>query len=342
MTRKETTMIGQKLALAIAGAATLLGCGEKIASIGNPPPAPEFSVDQSDPNNPIFKVTSVEGFMFNWDFGNGKLSQDSLDTVYFPFADTYTVKLTASNKGGATTTAKKLMVATTDPKICANRYYRMLTGGCDAAGKTWKIDNADSALGNGGPPGKNAEGNGVSTYNDPIMYWWQSSLKSEKPSPPPGALDDDYVFGLRGFTYKNECHGDFYFNWQWANKLFGMTQAQYADTIHAYTPNGPATWTLDIDSTTVEDTIKSNGVVSAVRNRFITDSATGKRVNLILTLSNDNYLGYCSGASVYQILKMTPDTMYLRHELVETDPKNANATGTNRLEWRYLRLVAKK
>jgi hypothetical protein len=32
--------------------------------------------------------------------------------------------------------------------------------------------------------------------------------------------------------------------------------------------------------------------------------------------------------------------MYLRHELAE--PADANATGINRLEWRYLRLVAKK
>jgi PKD repeat protein len=336
-------MARYRLVITVIAAAVLAGCGEKIASIGNPPSAPEFSVNQTDPNNVIFTVTAAEGFMTNWDFGNGKLSQHNTDTVYYPFADTYTVKLTASAKGGAATTTKKIVVATTDPKICSNRFYAMLSGGCDATAKIWKIDNADSAFGNGGPPGKDPNGNGISNFNDPIQYWWRSSLTSENPAPPPRALDDEYVFGLRGFTYKNDCHGDFFFNWQWANKLFGLGQSQYADTIHAYTPNSPATWALEVDTVTREDTIMSNGAISAIRNRWFSDTTVSRqRFNLVLTLSNDNYIGYCSGTSTYEILKMTPDTMYLRHELVETDPKNASKTGTNRLEWRYVRLLAKK
>jgi hypothetical protein len=214
----------------------------------------------------------------------------------------------------------------------------MLTGGCDAASKTWKIDSADSALANGPPSSKSAEGKGTSSYNDPISYWWKSSLNGEKSEPPPRALDDEYVFGLKGFPYSNNCHGDFYFNWKWANKLFGLTQATYADTIHAYTPNNPATWKLDIDSLSPEDMSAKDS--TTWKKRFFTDSATGKRFNLILSLSNSNYLGYCSGVSIYQILRISTDTMYLRHELAE--PADANATGINRLEWRYLRLVAKK
>jgi PKD repeat protein len=341
-------MVRFKLALSMAFVGVMFGCGEKTVSIGNPPPAPMFSVDQTDPNRPIFKVLSAEGFMFNWDFGNGTLTQDSVDTVYYPFADTYTVTLTASNKGGATTTDTTLVIATTDPKICANKYYAMLSGGCGIASKTWKIDNADSALGNGGPPPKDpASGSGVSNYNDQIQYWWQSALAgrgpTDPPTPPPRALDDEYVFGLRDFTYKNDCHGDFFFNWQWANKLYALNQLQYHDTALTYTPNTPATWTLDIDTVTPEDTIKVNGVIFSIRNRYFTDSTiSSKRFNLILTLSNDNYIGYCSGTSIYEILKMTPDTMYLRHELIETDVENQGKTGTNKLEWRYLRLVAKK
>jgi hypothetical protein len=149
--------------------------------------------------------------------------------------------------------------------------------------------------------------------------------------PPSGARDDRYVFGLKGFTYKNDCHGDFYFNWMWCNEFFGTEQKTFADTIHGYIPNDPATWTLDIDTVSVEDSL--NGKV-----RFFTDSTTGKRFNLILTLSNDNYIGYCSGVSIYQILDITENTMYLRHELAE--PDDPSITGSNRLEWRYLRLVA--
>jgi PKD repeat protein len=331
-------MLLQNLVVAIAAGAVMFGCAEHAVDIGNPPPAPQFSTSKIDENNIIFTVSSAEGFMVNWDFGNGKLSQRQTDTMYYPFADTYKVKLTVSAKGGAATTSKDVVVAVTDPKICANKYYTMLTGGCDVESKTWKIDNADSALANGG-----ATSGGISSYNDPIKTdFWKSSLATIPPVPPAEALDDEYVFGLRGFTYKNDCHGNFYFNWQWANKLFGLNQDIYRDTIVAYTPNNPATWTLEVDTATKEDTVINNGVISAIRTRFFTDSTTGQRFNLILTLSNDNYLGYCSGTSTYQILSISPDTMYLRHELVETDPKNAGKTGANRLEWRYLRLVAKK
>ncbi|MBN1129799.1 MAG: PKD domain-containing protein, partial [Chitinispirillaceae bacterium] len=314
-------------------------CAEKTVSIGDPPPSPEFSIDKIDENNIVFSVTSAEGFMVNWDFGNGSLSQKEIDTMYYPFADSYTVKLTVSNRGGATTTRETVVIEETDPAICANQYYTYISGGCDVESKTWKIADADSALANGPPAPKDANGNGISSYNDPVSFWWKSSKETDPPVPPSGALDDEYVFGLRGFTYKNDCNGDFYFNWQWCNKLFGTQQNTYKDTVHAYIPNNPATWVLDVDTTTPEDTILGGTVV---RQRFFTDSATGKRFNLILTLSNDNYLGYCSGTSIYQILKITPDTMYLRHELVETDPKNASATGANRLEWRYLRLVTKE
>ncbi|MBN1577865.1 MAG: PKD domain-containing protein [Chitinispirillaceae bacterium] len=322
-------MLRHGLVIATAVAGVMFGCGEKTVSIGDPPPEPEFSIDQSDPNNIVFTVTSAEGFMVNWDFGNGKLSQKEIDTVYYPFADTYKVTLTASNKGGATTTNETLVIATTDPEICENRYYELLSGGCDVESKTWMLYDGDSTYGNGPPTPVDSLGNGTSSYNDPISHWF-NSVKSTG-EPPPRAMDDEYVFGLRGFTYKNDCHGDFYFNWKWTNKLYGTTQETYADTIHGYTPNNPATWTLDMD--TVADT-------AGGKRGFFTDSTTGKSFNLILTLSNDNYIGYCSGVSIYQILTITEDTMYLRHELAE--PDDPAVTGPNRLEWRYLRLVTKK
>ncbi|MBN1129073.1 MAG: PKD domain-containing protein [Chitinispirillaceae bacterium] len=324
-------MIRHLLFIGAAAAAILLSCGDNAISIGDPPPAPEFTIDKNDPNNVIFTVTKAEGFMINWDFGNGKLSQKRIDTVYYPFADTYTVLLTASNRGGATTAKENVVIASTDPEICENRFYALLAGGCGVASKTWKIDDADSAFANGPPSAKDSLGNGTSSYNDPISFWWKSVKVNN--IPPAGALDDEYVFGLKGFTYKNECHGDFYFNWKWCNKLFGTEQATYADTIHAYTPNNPATWKLEVDSITAEDSATG-------KMRYFVDTITGNRFNLILTVSNDNYIGYCSGVSIYQILHMTPDTMVLRHELAE--PDKPAVTGPNRLEWRYVRLVAKK
>lgn len=327
------------LVFGIAAFIVMVRCGDNNAvSIGNPPPSPEFSIDQADPNNVIFKVTKAEGFMINWDYGNGKLSQNSVDTMYYPFADTYSVKLTASNKGGATTTSRDLVIATTDPKICSNKYYELLSGGCNVASKIWKLSSSDGAYSNGPPSSKDTLGNGTSNYNDQISYWWNSSLATIPPVPDARSLDDEYVFGLRGFTYKNNCDSSFYFNWKWANKLFGMSQKTYADTICPYTPNNPATWTLDVDTLTPEDMTAKDS--TAWKKRYFTDSVTGKRFNLILTLSNSNYIGYGSGTSIYQILRINQDTMYLRSELLE--PDKPSVIGPNRLEWRYSRYIAKK
>lgn len=315
------------LAAALGG---LVGCNDDGVAMGPPPPAPEFTMNQSDPNNVIFTVTSAQGFMVNWDFGNGTLSKKLVDTVYFPFADSYSVSLAVSGRGGAAVTKKEVVIARTDPVLCANIYYTYLTGGCGIPSKTWVIPDADSAFGNGGPSPKDSLGGGTSSYDDKIVYWWNSDTAATPRIPDARSLDDEYVFALKGFVYKNESHGHFYFNWKWANKLFGATQATFADTIRTYIPTNPATWKLE----TVPEADTTGG-----KRAFFTDSATGKRFNLILHLSSDNYIGYGSGTSTYQILSITADKMFLRHELAE--PDKPSVTGPNRLEWRYLNLVSK-
>jgi len=319
------------LLMLAAAMVAMVGCNEGHDPLGAPPEAPQFTMDQSDPNNIVFSVTSATGFMVNWDFGNGTLSQKMVDTVYYPFADNYTVSLAASGKGGATVTKKDVVIAQTDPEICANPYYQYLTGGCGVPSKTWMVLNADSAFGNGPPSAKDTLGNGTSSYSDKISFWWTSSKVGIPPLPDPRTVDDEYIFQLKDFVYKNEPHGNFFFNWKWANKLFGATQATYADTIWSYIPNNPSTWKMER---------VAEGDTTGGKRGFFTDSTTGKRFNLIVTLSNDNYIGYCSGTSTYQILQINADTMKMRHELAE--PDDPAATGPNRLEWRYLTLVAKK
>ncbi len=309
---------------------SLLGCNETTVVIGPPPPAPDFVVDQSDPNNVVFTVTSAEGFMINWDFGNGILSQNTTETVYYPFADTYTVSLAVSGKGGATVTEKQVVITQTDPEICSNVYYTYLTGGCGVPQKIWMVADADSAFGNGPPSAKDSLGNGTSSYDDKVSYWFNSSKSGSPPLPDPRSLDDEYIFKLKGFVYENDCKGDFFFNYKWANALFGATQATFADTIWGYVPNNPATWEMEV----VPEADTTGG-----KRAFFTDSTTGERFNLVIKFSNDNYIGYGSGTSIYQILKIDETTLHLRHELAE--PDDPAATGPNRVEWRYLRLVAK-
>jgi hypothetical protein len=317
--------------MTLVAALAVISCTDDREPLGPPPEAPQFTMDQSDPNNIIFKVTSAKGFMVNWDFGNGTFSQKMVDTVYYPFADKYTVSLATSGKGGATVSKKEVVIAETDPVICANKFYEYLTGGCGVPSKTWVVANADSAFGNGPPSAKDSLGNGTSSYSDKVSFWWNSSKVGIPPLPDPRSLDDEYIFELKGFAYTNKNNGNFFFNWKWANKLFGGTQATFADTIWTYVPNSPATWKIER---------VPEGDTTGGKRAFFTDTASGERFNLIVTLSNDNYIGYCSGTSTYQILKVNADTLRMRHELAE--PDKPSATGPNRVEWRYLNLVSKK
>lgn len=303
--------------------ALLLGCSPESPSIGSPPPAPSFTCDTTSPNHIIFTVTEAQGFMINWDFGIGQFandywlfpgqdstfSQNNKDTVFYPFPDTYTITLTASNKGGATSYTREIVVGTFDTSVMHNTYWNLLTGGPDSLnGKTWVWQNDSTAYGYG-------QASNPSTYKDPIKNSFP--LLKQKPA---GVLNDEYVFALAHFRYENNCGGDFLFNWMWANNLLGSEIKNGRDSVFEYTPPQDATWRL------VEQQVDTTKI-------------------LLLSLSSESYLGICNGmssyagSSTYQILKLTEDTLFIRYEMANPDDIK---TGTSRTRWDYLRLVHKK
>jgi hypothetical protein len=124
----------------------MFGCNPESPSIGLPPPAPSFAYDTTNPNRIVFTVTEAQGFMINWDFGIGDFSADYLlfpgqdstfsqknkDTVFYPFPDTYTITLTTSDKGGATSYSREVVVNTFDSSVIHNNLWNLLTGGPDS------------------------------------------------------------------------------------------------------------------------------------------------------------------------------------------------------------------
>jgi hypothetical protein len=103
------------------------------------------------------------------------------------WAGTYSLQVTAYNKAGVT--AEKVVipfsVAATDPSVCSDETFRLLTGGCDAgdAGKTWRLrTDINGAIGCGD---QNANNNN----------WWAPPM-SELGDFAAALFDDDLTFYL--------------------------------------------------------------------------------------------------------------------------------------------------
>ncbi len=293
--------------LVVLSGVFLFLCSPTDPDIGTPPGIPTYTKTPTavNPNYIVFNATSTDGFLFNWDFGNGTTSKKQSDTVYYPFPGTYTVTLTVSNKGGATSISEGLVVSTLDSSIAKNKNYNLLTGGIDSAnGKTWAWQFLKGAL---------SEGEYENGYNDPIdTGWYQWPPEQLNPL----ALDDEYVFTLKYYKYENRCNGFFEFDWLWANELLGADQAQWKDSAFAYVPNSPSSWIL-------KDSLLSD------TSGAIVDTA------LILELPNNNYIGRCAGTSTYQVLQLVKDTMWVRYALYDPVEKKIDA-------WYYMRFLAKK
>ncbi len=287
----------------------LFKCSPTEPSIGSPPNTPTFTTAATaNPNYIIFTAISTDCFLYNWDFGNGTTSTKKVDTAYYPFPDTYSVTLTVSNKGGASSTTENLAVSTLDSSIAKNKNYILLTGGIDSVnGKTWVWQYLQGAL---------SEGEYEEGYTDPIdTSWYQWPVDQLNPL----ALDDEYVFTLKYYKYENNCKGYFEYDWLWANELLGTDLPQWKDSAFAYVPPAPSTWTLTetIDTTVVNDTTVEIDTL------------------LLLNLSNTNYIGRCAGTSTYQVLQLMEDTLWVRYALFDPVENKIDA-------WYYIRFIAKK
>lgn len=123
-------------------------CDPQTDSIGDIGPAPtngSLTVDSTDPYNPIFKATADNGYIFQWNLGNGQKVLGQSVTSYYPFSGNYNVVCTIYGAGAKSVTVSTTYnVAVTDPEISTKPYWKELTGA--GAGKTW-VYNTDPATG---------------------------------------------------------------------------------------------------------------------------------------------------------------------------------------------------
>ncbi len=238
-----------------------------------------------------------------WDFDNGLTSTKMVDTVYFPFAGSYKIKLTSvSSKGQSTVINTAIDVAQNDPNfdLCSDPVITNLTGGCTADnGKTWVID-----------PGPYKTNVGDKNNLNSSYYHYPDGLSGATWTE--GALKNSFTFILKNYQF-NPANNYATLHFDAANKFFGMHQAQYADIQYQDPKEAPAHWILNKNAGT---------------------PGTG----YAFTLTNGSYMGYFENRYTYYIVSITSDTMYVAHTYNDDVTQDAATDGNAR----YFTFVVKK
>jgi hypothetical protein len=144
-------------------------------------------------NKYVLTSTSQNAFRYDWDKASGSyVTGKQVDTVYFPYMGTYTIRLQVFGQGGMDASSAQIVVAANDPAACAGTQLGFITS---CTSKKWKLDPAAGAYKVG--PGPN-DGS-----------WWSSGAGDVT-----GRyceFNDEYTFvfgAARTFSYDNK--GDFY------------------------------------------------------------------------------------------------------------------------------------
>ena len=209
----------------------LVACQKYEPSLG---PAPtdadaQFTMAPSAANVNIIELSaSNPSLQCVWDFGNGSKAQGANVTATYPYAGTYTIKLTVFAKGGSRSSTQEVTIANDDFTLLNNPYYTLLTGGVNGPGfKVWVLDSAASGHMGVGPDPESALG--------ATPEWWAAGA-GEKPGC--GIYDDQYVFHLAGFKFDMITNGDVYVHNTIANEFPGSFQnlfdytAPFADQLN--------------------------------------------------------------------------------------------------------------
>ena len=192
----------------------LVACQKYNPSLG---PAPtdadaQFTMAPSASNVNVIELSaSNPSLQCVWDFGNGSKAQGATVTATYPYAGTYTIKLTVFAKGGSRSSTQEVTIANDDFTLLNNPYYTILTGGINGPGyKVWVVDSAASGHLGVGPDPESALG--------ATPEWWAAGA-GEKPGC--GIYDDQYVFHLAGFKFDMITNGDVYVHNTIANEFPG-------------------------------------------------------------------------------------------------------------------------
>ena len=158
-----------------------------------PKPVSSFTVTpiQGQTNKYLLSSTAQNAFRYDWDKANGAgyVKGNAIDTVYFPDAGTYKLRLFVYGQSGIDSSAQMVTVAADDP--AAITPFKILTGN---SSKKWKLAPEAGALWIGPA--------------DFSATWWQNN--SGDVSGRSCLFNDEYTFTKAGNVMSFDSKGDFY------------------------------------------------------------------------------------------------------------------------------------
>ena len=138
----------QSALLLALGAAALGSCRKKeVEELEGPVPTATFTVTLNTTVYPVvatFTNTSTDGFLYQWDFGDGSPLASGRDVTHtYTLPRTYPVKLVVAGRGG---TASAPAQDVTIPSICSNAAFAVLID-CGKTGATsWTYSDQPGAI----------------------------------------------------------------------------------------------------------------------------------------------------------------------------------------------------
>ena len=201
----------------LAGPLLLAGCSKNDkGSLSGPVPAASFTSTVNASQYPVtvtFTDNSTDGFINQWEFGDGTTGTGKTVTHTYPQAGSYQVRLVESGRGGTGSTPQTTVVI---PSLCGNASFSALTN-CqnNAAGsRVFTYSNAAGAV-------KRLDAN-----NNVISSSAANSLTSCQ-------ADDQFTFSGTSANYTYEANGNTF-----ANGTCGASQP--GSSSYVFKPTGGA------------------------------------------------------------------------------------------------------
>ncbi|MCR6639095.1 MAG: hypothetical protein NVV82_08965 [Sporocytophaga sp.] len=268
----------------------------------NSPYAADFTIENV--NDYTFKVTSTtpgpQDLTFK--YANGDSSKSGVSTVYFPFKGSYDISLKVKTAKGSSTITKQVNVANDDlsnPDL-NDPIVKFLTGGLDAPnGKTWVMVSA----------GKSG---GVGPLNTLTPDWWDQPMGFGGDAWDKGMLSNEFTFNLRQYQYTPKSN-NVTVHWNFAKELTGSARPKDQDTYYSDPKHTKAPF-------------------------IIRNANSGVGTGYTLDFGNGSYLGYYDRRYNHDIVRISADTLYIRHHY--NDDPTADPAGDGGV--RYFTLVPKK
>ncbi|MBC7873078.1 MAG: hypothetical protein H7Y01_03720 [Ferruginibacter sp.] len=172
-----------------------LSCKYDVRDL-EPKPTASFTVTPvaGAPNKYLLTSTSQNSFRYDWDKagGTGYVQGKQVDTVYFPYLGSYTVRLFVFGQNGTDSAKQVIAVATNDPTACVGTQLGFITS---CTSKIWKLDPVAAAYKVGPGPDDGS--------------WWSNGAGDVTARS--CEFNDEYIFEFsanRTFRYDNK--GDFF------------------------------------------------------------------------------------------------------------------------------------